>query len=183
MQHTNTEQITNTISFKHHIPLPAVSAMDCLQTAMKQLQDAITQHAVFAATTKEKAIDTLCELLAPSAKLKSPSKEAIVPVTNDHPQTNTTAPSTPNLASQEIPKQTNQHHPHIITQDDTDSDDKATIQHQYNLYARAHLIADSIIPPLVHDQHGHMCNSIIGKIMGTPLEYRQLIKQEKYRDV
>ena len=28
-----------------------------------------------------------------------------------------------------------------------------------------------------------MCNAIIDKTMGTLLEYRQLIKQEKYKDV
>ena len=124
----STEQITDTISFQHHIPLHAVSATDCLLTAIKQLQDAITQHAVHLVTTKEKAIDTLHELLMPLAKPKSPLKEAIVPETMDHPQTNTTALSTPNLALHGIPKQTNLHHPHIITQEDTDLADEPPIQ-------------------------------------------------------
>ena len=58
MQHTNTEIITNTISFQYHIPLPTVSATSatgCLITAIKQL------HVVPVATPEEKVINTLHE--------------------------------------------------------------------------------------------------------------------------
>ena len=79
--------------------------------------------AVPVATTEEKAIDTLCELFTAPEKPKSPAKTAIVPETRNHIHTNTTTPSTTNLALQGIPKQPNLHHPHIITQDDTELDE------------------------------------------------------------
>ena len=98
----------------------------------------------------------------------------------------------------------NQQPKHIITQDYIDLNDDPLIQHQCNLHSRAHLIADSIILPLVHYQHGHlpnaiihqpqplqhyianahqMCHAIINEIMRTSLEYRKLTKWEKYSNV
>ena len=106
------------------------------------IQDAITQHAVPVATTEEKAIDTLCELLTAPAKPKSPANKAIVHETRNH----TMAPSSTNLASLGIPKHPNLCQPHIIIQDDTELDEDQPMQHQYNLCFRAHLIADSIHP-------------------------------------
>ena len=56
IQLTNTSRITDTI-------LPAVSATDCLITAIKQLQEATTKHTVTEAVNEEKAINTCQELL------------------------------------------------------------------------------------------------------------------------
>ena len=81
MQHKGTEQITNTILFQHHIPLPAVSVPDCLLTAIKQLQDA-----------EEKEIDTHC-----------PMNKSILPETMDHPLNSNTALSTPNMVPPVLP--------------------------------------------------------------------------------
>ena len=123
MQHTNTERITNTISYQHHITLPAVSATDCLITAIKQLQDAITKHTVTEAMNEEKAINTLRELLTPTTQKKSPAKATIVPETTC-PYTNiAAAPHTATLMPPAIPQQPNLCQPHIITQDDKELDD------------------------------------------------------------
>ena len=67
-----------------------------VSTAIKQLEDATTQHEVPVETTKEKAIDTLFDLLTPPAQHESPVNKSILPETMDHPLNNTTAPSTPN---------------------------------------------------------------------------------------
>ena len=113
MQQTNTERITNTILFQHHIPLPALSATDCLITAIKQLQDAITKHVVTEATTEEKAIDTFPELLTAPTQPTSPAKAALVSETI-HSYINIGAPLTTNLVLQGIPKQLKLRQPYII---------------------------------------------------------------------
>ena len=122
MQHTNTKRITDTISFQHHITLPAISTTDCLITAIKQLQDAITKHVVPAVTTEEKAIDTLRELLTAPTQPKFPAKATLVPETT-HPHTNIAILNTTNLSPQGIPKQPNLYQPHIIIQDDNEWDE------------------------------------------------------------
>ena len=60
----------DTIYFHHHVSLPAVSATDRLLTAIKHLQDAMTDHLVTATPTEEKAIKTLHGLLMPPAHHK-----------------------------------------------------------------------------------------------------------------
>ena len=119
-----TEQIIDIILFQHHIPIPTVSATDCLLSAIKQLQDTITQHGVSAATTKEKAIKNLCHLLISPSQHKIPVNKSMLHETMDHLLNDTTALSTPNMVPLVLHKQNNLPHPHIITQDDTDFDDE-----------------------------------------------------------
>ena len=145
MQHNKTERITDTILFQHRLPLPAVSATDHLLTAIKQLQDTITQHAVPLATTEEKAIKYLCDLLTSPSQHKTLVNKSMLPETMNHPLNITTAPNIPNMAPTVSHKQNNLPHPHITIQDNTAFDDKPPIKHQYNLCLQAQLIAKSIV--------------------------------------
>ena len=147
MQHTNTKRITDAISFQHHIPLPEISATDCLISAIKQWQDAIAKHTVTEATNEEKAIDTLWEMLTAPSTTKAHAKTTLVPETTCS-FTNIAAPHTATLLPPAIPQQHNLCQPHIITQDDNEVEDTSPQHHQYNLWSRAHLITDSIIPSL-----------------------------------
>ena len=122
MQQTNTNRTMDTISFQHHILLPAVSATDCLVTAIKQLQDAITKHTVTEAINGEKAMNTLWELLTAHTQPKSYAQATLVPETTC-PYTNISAPHTATLMPPAIPQQPNICQPHIITQDDTELKD------------------------------------------------------------
>ena len=150
-------------------------------------------------TNEEKAIDTLWELLPAPTQTQSPAKATLVPEIT-HPYINIAAPHTATLITPAIPQQPNLRQPHIITQDDTELENTPPQQHQCNLQSRAHLIADSVVPLCVPALHLHltnvithqpqlkqhsialtynMCIAIIAETMGTPLEYRQLIKQDK----
>ena len=106
MQHTNTKIITDTILFQYHIPLPTVSATDCLSSAVKQLQDVITKHTVKKATNEEKAIDTLWELLTASLRTKAHAKATLFSETIC-PSTNIAAPHTATVMPPAIPQQPN----------------------------------------------------------------------------
>ena len=203
LQHTNTKRITDTILFQHDIPLPAISATDSLISAIKQLQVAITKHTVMEASNEEKAIDTLWELLTAPSTTSAHAKTTLVPETT-HSSTNIAASHTATLLPPAIPQHHNLHQAHIITQDDNEVEDTPLQHHQYNLQSRAHLIADSIVPSLksapylhltnsiIHQlqprpqsiAHTHnMCHAILDETMETPLEYRHLIKRDKYREV
>ena len=143
MQHANTKRITNTILFEHHIPVPAVSATDCIISAIKQLH-AITKHTVTEATNEEKAINTLWELHTAPTQIKSHDKTTLVPETTC-PSTNIAAPHAVPLMPPAILHQTNLHQP-----SDNELEDTSPQHHQYNLQSRAHLIADSIMPSCRH---------------------------------
>ena len=79
-------------------------------------------------------------------------------------------------------------------------DETTPQQHHCNLWSRAHLIADSVVQSLVPALPLHltnaiihqtlplqqaianthqMCNATVDETMGTPLEYRHLIKWDK----
>ena len=106
MQQTNTKRITDTISFQHHIPLPAISANDCLISSIKHLQDAITKHTVMEATNEGKAIDTLQELLTAPSTTPAHAKTTLVPKTT-HLSTNIVTPHTATVLPPAIPQQYN----------------------------------------------------------------------------
>ena len=99
---THTKRITDTILIQHHIKLPAISARDGLISAIKQLQDAITKYTGMEATDKEKAIDTLQELLTTPATATTCANTPLVLT-----YTSLAAPHTDNMLPQAKPQQHN----------------------------------------------------------------------------
>ena len=106
MQQTHTKRIADTISFQHHIQLPAISATDRLIPAIKQLQDAITKHTGMEAINEEKAMDTLRELLTTPATTTACANIPLV-LKPTCPSTHIAALHTDNMLTQAKPQQHN----------------------------------------------------------------------------
>eukprot|EP00956_Cyclotella_meneghiniana_P020333 scaffold35676_cov69-Cyclotella_meneghiniana.AAC.2 len=195
-------RITDTFKFLHHtLPVPTVSSTDRIVKATKQLNDAIT-GATPAAPDELEAIENLRALIlgtAPPPPLPEPQQQphAPQPLTDAAPTVEANEPL-PILEPASPPVQTTSPHSHPPRRQgpqaipfEPDELDDATIigaddimpQQRYNLRSQARNIVQSAIADGLVIPKDHIAFAVIDEETGKALEYRDLIKLDKYKDV
>ena len=94
-------------------------------------------------TNEEKVIDTLQELLTTPSTTTAHANTPLVHKTTCL-STNIAAPHTANMQPQAKPQQHKPCQANLITQDEDEVEDKPPQHHQYNLWSRAQLNANSL---------------------------------------
>lgn len=192
-------RITDTFKFLHHtLPTPTVSATDRIVKATQNLRRAIDGNTT-TAPDELQAIETLRALILgtpqppplpespvppvppPQAdEIDLPAPEPILEQPSAQPVQTGSPRSTPS----------NRPGPHAIPFDEDELDTSTVIgtddlpsQQRYNLRSQArHIIHSAIADGLVIPKD-HIAFAVIDEESGKALEYRDLIKLDKYKDV
>jgi hypothetical protein len=191
---TGAVRITDTFKFLHHaLPVPQVSSADRIVQATKDLRQAI-DGATTSAPDELEAIKQLRALILGTPP-PPPLPEEIAPP--EAPRLADVAPlpipqAIQNPIQTDSPQESppRRRGPQLIPFDDDELDDSTVIgaddlqpQHRYNLRSQArHIIQSAIAEGLVIPKD-HIAFAVIDEETGKALEYKDLIKLDKYKDV
>ena len=182
-------RISDTFKFLHHcLPDPAITNTDRIIKATQHLIHTINGNTT-APPDELQAINHLKDLISGATSTQHTLNPIVDQASNPTDDATLLDPiptpvhltAEPPHSAPATPVHTNG--PHIIPYDDTEYDPPIETAPRYNLRSRTHIISSASEPSSETTTRNTIVSAVIDNDTGNSLEYRQLIKHPKYKEM